>query len=198
MTFRVFVALVLGFTAALSTPVVASSLGLFSGRVVAEWLTVSDGPDRDMRLVESFAFVDPAGTRWSVPVGAVVNGASIPRVLWTLAGSPFTGDYRRASVIHDYYCGVKSRPWQEVHYVFYTAMRADGVSERQAKAYYAAVYAGGPRWSRISGAAPGSPQFAVVVPEISEDTYRNLESWIESTNPSIDEIKSRVDDLEQP
>ena len=36
--------------------------------------------------------------------GRVVDGASIPSVFWSIIGAPYTGKYRDASVIHDYYC----------------------------------------------------------------------------------------------
>jgi hypothetical protein len=174
-------------------------LGTFSGRVVAEWLVpTTDNAARDMRLVEPFAFRDSSGTDWNVPSGTIINGASIPQILWSLAGSPFTGNYRRASVIHDHYCATKERPWRAVHRVFYDAMRADGVGVKQAKIYYAAVYGGGPRWSPIAGAAPGAPKFTVASPRFSEESLRDVEQWIEASDPALDEIENRVDERPRP
>jgi Protein of unknown function (DUF1353) len=43
-----------------------------------------------------------------VPAGAIVGGASIPQVFWSIIGGPFEDKYREASVIHDYYCEQKS------------------------------------------------------------------------------------------
>jgi hypothetical protein len=100
-----------------------------------------------MRVVEPFGFLNVDQERWPVPVDAKVDGASIPRALWSLTGGPFEGKYRSASVIHDYYCDVRRKPWRAVHRVFYNAMRASGVSERRAKLMYAAVYFAGPHWS---------------------------------------------------
>jgi hypothetical protein len=31
----------------------------------------------------------------------IFDGASIPRIFWTLVGSPFTGSYARAAFVHD-------------------------------------------------------------------------------------------------
>ncbi|MEO8460374.1 MAG: DUF1353 domain-containing protein [Dokdonella sp.] len=77
---------------------------VFSGEPQTEWLTEAV-PDRRMRLLADFWYDDPHGRRWEVPMGyEQMDGASIPRALWTLIGSPYTGDYRRASIVHDYAC----------------------------------------------------------------------------------------------
>ena len=129
----------------------AEDYGRFVGRVAVEWLD-SQGDSRDMRLLEEFAYVDPTGKVWAVPKGTVVNGASIPRLFWSLIGPPFVGAYRRASVIHDYYCEARSEPWLAVHRMFYEASLAGGVPEGTAKIMYMAVYGAGPRWSQATGA----------------------------------------------
>lgn len=118
-------------------------LGRYIGKIVLTPLP--DG--RLMELVEGFGFMDPNGLEWSVPPRTQVDGASIPQVLWSIVGSPFTGKYRDASVIHDYYCDVRVRHWTAVHRVFYDAMIVSGVSVSRAKLMYGAVYYGGPRWS---------------------------------------------------
>jgi hypothetical protein len=110
-----------------------------------------------MKLVEPFAYIDPTGERWDAPVGAVVDGASIPRFAWTAIGGPFEGSYRDASVIHDVGCVEQSRPWQAVHRMFFTAMLASGVELLKAKIMYAAVYHFGPRWSRPTVRLSGVP-----------------------------------------
>lgn len=122
----------------------AQSFGSFVGKVVAEWL--DDG--RKMKLVEPFAYVDPNGSRWDAPKGWIVDGASIPRIAWSLIGGPFEGPYRNASVIHDVACEQKQRSWREVHRAFYTAMLAAQVDPIKAKIMYGAVYQFGPRWER--------------------------------------------------
>jgi len=122
----------------------AAQFGNFIGSVVAEWLT--DG--RKMKLVEPFAYVDPHGRRWDAPRGSIVDGASIPKIAWSIIGGPFEGKYRDASVIHDVACVERQREWQVVHDAFYTAMRASGVNQSQA-IMYAAVYHFGPRWPLV-------------------------------------------------
>jgi hypothetical protein len=117
----------------------------FEGEVRTEWL-VHEGDDRQMRLLEAFAFVDDQGLRWEAAPGDVIDGASIPRFLWTISGSPFVGDYRRASVLHDVACQRRERPSKDVHRMFYDAMRAEGMSTDDAMKYYTAVRLFGPRW----------------------------------------------------
>lgn len=131
--------------APLSTAVLASELGEFRGRLVLE--EVSDGNSAAFKLVEDFTFVDSGARIWTAPRGTIVNGASIPKYFWSIIGGPWSGHYRRASVIHDHFCQTRSRSWIDVHRVFYEAMIASGVSEIKAKLMYFAVYRYGPRWT---------------------------------------------------
>ena len=116
--------------------------GKFIGTVKTEWLE----PDRKMKLLDDFAFIDPNNVTWRAPAGSVVDGASIPPIAWSLIGGPFSGKYREASVIHDVACKEKNQSWESVHEAFWYAMRASGVNELKAKIMYAAVYHGGPTW----------------------------------------------------
>lgn len=118
-----------------------------------EWGEFSGGPDttwlpdhRSMLLLNDFKYIGPDSTVWISPKGSKVNGASIPEFAWSIIGGPFEGAYRKASVIHDVACDEQSKPWQDVHRAFYTAMRAEGTSPIKAKIMYAAVYHFGPRW----------------------------------------------------
>ncbi len=68
------------------------------------WLSVPRNNDRDMRLETDFVYTDPERVKWLAPKGSIINGASIPSALWSSVGSPYTGGYRRASIIHDVAC----------------------------------------------------------------------------------------------
>ncbi|HGM8089608.1 TPA: DUF1353 domain-containing protein [Pseudomonas aeruginosa] len=120
----------------------ASGFGSFEGKLLTEWL--SDG--RHMQLEFPYCYYSPDGTAWPVPAGTIVDGASIPQIMWSLIGGPFEGLYRNGSVIHDYYCVIQSRTWQETHRMFYDAMRCNGVEVLKAKIMFYAVYRFGPRW----------------------------------------------------
>lgn len=121
--------------------------GRFIGEVETRWLQ-HDGRDREMALLTNFAFIDSRGVEWVAPAGSIINGASIPDWLWSKPfGTPFIGDYRRASVVHDVACQERTRPHEQVHRMFYDAMIADGVSKERAMTMYTAVRLFGPKWS---------------------------------------------------
>lgn len=130
----------------------------FEGDVKTLWLVEGevgdDGPDRRMQLLEDFAFVDPGGLRWDAPSGHIIDGASIPRMLWSIAGDPYSGTYRRASVLHDVACDARTQPSKVVHRMFYDAMIADGTSQAQALEFYTAVRLFGPHWDDPAPPAP--------------------------------------------
>lgn len=131
-------------------------IGNYTGRLVLHPLP--DG--RRMQVLEKFGFLEEDGLHWNVPPQTIVDGATIPRPLWSLVGGPFEGKYRDASVVHDYYCDVRSADWRAVHRVFYKAMLVSGVSKMKAKVMYAAVYFAGPRWGEtvVENVRLGSPE----------------------------------------
>ena len=116
--------------------------GKFSGNPRTEWLIDATGADRNMALLEDFWYVDPDGKKWRAPKGSVVNGASIPRPLWSSVGSPYTDDYRRASIVHDVACDDSAIRRKDADVMFYFACLAGGCSCRQAKLLYAGVRIG--------------------------------------------------------
>lgn len=131
-------------TAASHTAHAQPTWGRFTGPLRLEGI---QGDQRSLRVLSDFGYVGPMGKRWMVPRGTIVNGASIPRALWPLAGSPWVGFHRNASVIHDYFWVVRSRTWQETHTVFYQAMRASGASSFEAHAKFWPVWFGSERWT---------------------------------------------------
>ncbi|HEX9305213.1 MAG TPA: DUF1353 domain-containing protein [Thermoanaerobaculia bacterium] len=153
--------------------------GHFVGTVKTEWIE----PDRKMRLLDDFAYVDPSGVEWKAPKGSVVDGASIPQVLWSVVGSPYTGEYRNASVVHDVACEERDRTWQDVHRMFYEACRAGGVGEQKAKLMYAAVYHFGPKWG------PGGTSMFFLRTMPVEKEFAQLKTFVETENPSLEQIE---------
>jgi len=114
----------------------------FIGRPVTEWL--ADG--RLMRMKEPFTFVDASGLQWDVYEGTTIDGSSIPRMIWPMTGSPFVGRHRDASIPHDLFCRIRTRPSKMVHRMYYDACIASGVSGRSAKMKYWGVRRFGPKW----------------------------------------------------
>src|SRR5216684_8545244 len=116
--------------------------GHYSGYVEARW--ENDG--RTMTLLSELRYTDPQGVAWIAPAGSVVDGASIPRSLWSIMGGPFEGKYRNASVLHDVAYGQHNRPWQDCDRMFYNAMRCSGVSAVEAKTMFYALCRFGHHW----------------------------------------------------
>lgn len=158
--------------------------GEFTGEVVATLLP--DG--RNLRLVEDFGYIDPAGEKWHVPSGTKTDGASVPQAFW-IAFPPFTGKYRQAAVVHDRYCQTKERSWRATHKVFYDAMKTAGVDETTAKLLYGAVYYMGPRWG-FGAQLRGPGAVALKSNDQQLDFMRRLEDWIERENPSPREMEA--------
>ena len=119
-----------------------SEHGFFSGNPKTEWLPDTNGPDREMKLLEDFKYTDPNDREWLAPKGSVVNGASIPRPLWAIVGSPYTDDYRRASILHDVACKNSEVSRKEADKMFHSACLAGGCSKSQAALLYAGVRLG--------------------------------------------------------
>ena len=114
----------------------------FSGPVQTEWLP--DG--RKMKLLKRLTYAAKNGVKWVAPKGAIIDGASIPQLLWSLSGSPYCGKYRRASVLHDVYCQTRKCSTDHTHRMFYEAMLDDGVDQETAEQMYFAVKNFGPNW----------------------------------------------------
>jgi hypothetical protein len=159
--------------------------GQFKGTLQFEPL--ADGIN--VKLVSPFGFVDTKGRAWDVPAGAVTDGASIPRFFW-VTHPPFTGKYRQAAVIHDHYCSIKSRSWEDTHNVFYEAMLAAGEELRTAKVMWAAVYHFGPRWGRGKRRSVAAPSPAAAD---QEQFVREVEAWVARANPSRAEMAKAID-----
>jgi hypothetical protein len=99
-----------------------------------------------MELLEPFSFTDTDGNPpWVAERGYRTDGASIPEALWSLVGSPFTGSYRRAAIVHDIACenaGGDEKKRLAADEMFYQACRAGGCSWYQALLLYIGVRIG--------------------------------------------------------
>jgi Protein of unknown function (DUF1353) len=128
-------------------------LGRYTGNLVLEPLL--GGQQR--KTVLDFGYLDADGRNWPVPSGTSVDGASIPKALWSLLGGLWEGKYREACVVHDYYCAIRGVDWQSVRRMFYRAMLASGVAQLRAKLVFAGLYFAGPRWEDIEAVRFSQP-----------------------------------------
>ena len=114
----------------------------FIGDVCTVWVRHS----HEMILLREFSFIDSKGLIWTAPSGALINGASIPKNFWSTIGGPYSGLYREASVLHDYYCTTKERGCRETHKMFYEGCIEGGVEKHTAQIMYLSVKHFGPKW----------------------------------------------------
>ena len=172
--------------------------GYYNGPVDARW----DSDGRSMTLLSELRYTDPKGVVWTAPAGSKVDGASIPKSLWSFMGGPFEGKYRKASVLHDVAYSDKSRPWQDADRMFYNAMRCSGVSAIEAKTMYYSLYRFGRHWKfsikRAKPVKPSAAESPAVVEEAERATALGpqdvdaIQQWIRRTDPSLNEIEARA------
>jgi hypothetical protein len=189
-------------TNAEESPSVPPKWGYYDGDPVTKW-----NPDgRTMTLLTELRYTDPHGVEWVAPIGSVVDGASIPRYLWSIMGGPFEGQYRNASVLHDVAYGQKKRPWQDCDRMFYYAMRCSGVNAVEAKTMFYALYKFGHHWKfpikrgkpvkhegqMVARAVPrAEPIFPRAVP-VNPAEINQAREWINDADPSLEQIEQRA------
>jgi hypothetical protein len=167
-----------------------SKWGHYSGYVEARW--ENDG--RTMTLLNELRYTDPDGKIWIAPSGSVVDGASIPRSLWTLMGGPFEGRYRNASVLHDVAYDQKNQPHEACDRMFYNAMRCSGVSAVDAGMMYYALRKFGHHWKapKAEPVKVGEEIVARAEP-VNQTDINATRDWIRNSAPSLQQIEQRAD-----
>ncbi|MDQ7070816.1 MAG: DUF1353 domain-containing protein [Rhodobacterales bacterium] len=159
-------------------------------------------------------FVDARANRWIAPKDTLTDGASIPDIFVSLIGNPTSPEFINASTIHDAYCGIGNEngaryhtdTWQNVHRMFYDALRVGGTTPIKAKIMFSAVYLGGPRWaSKISvpptamafqggpvhraNAASAMRSLGRVPTSTMVDQLKAAISFINKTNPTLAQLE---------
>jgi hypothetical protein len=192
--------------------------GSFPNPLDVRFMSVVSGdghPIEMVQLLKPFSYRDSKGQVWDVPEGFLSDGASIPEQLWAVVGGPYSGPYRDAAVIHDYYCYTKQRKWEEVHDVFLEAALNRGTPEWKAQYMFAGILLKGPRWptprsseiyGRFSHAqfipsarAQTPPPAPKAAPSAAGKTdaqiFEELRIWIEKEKPTRDQIRQRIEEL---
>src|ERR1044071_6440772 len=170
----------------------AGPWGYYSGNIDTRW----DADGRTMTLLNELRYTDPKGVVWVAPAGSVIDGASIPRSLWSFMGGPFEGKYRNASVLHDVSYEQHNRPWQECDRMFYNAMRCSGVSAVEAGTMYYSLYKFGRHWKfpikkakplkpkdrEMAAAAPASDVEILRAIPVNQEQVDDARDWIRSAD----------------
>ena len=173
--------------------------GYYSASPITRW--EPDG--RNMTLISELRYTDPNGVVWIAPAGSVVDGASIPRSLWSIMGGPFEGKYRNASILHDVAYDEHNRPWQDCDRMFYSAMRCSGVNSVEAKTMYYALHKFGRHWKvsikkakRVKPSELAAQKSKAEIPRalpVNESEINETRDWIRNADPSLEEIEARAD-----
>lgn len=87
--------------------------------------------------------------------GFIYDGGSIPRLLWGLSTNPWADDVIGPATIHDWLCqlgrlGESPFDSERVHYIFFEALRAIGVTSWRARLRWLSVKTAGPRFKALS------------------------------------------------
>lgn len=119
-------------------------MGIFKGKY-----DVIEHTPYTFKTQAEVSYTTNAGVLLTVPIGFITDGASIPKLFWSLIGSPFTGNYRRPSLIHDRLYIVQTTSRGYADRVFLEGMKSEGVSWWKRRTMYYAVRLGGWRpWNK--------------------------------------------------
>lgn len=97
------------------------------------------------KLIRSFIYISKLGGKIEAPIDFVSDGASIPRFAWIIVGSPWSGVFPYAAVIHDFLYSKlgkldnKTYTRYQCDKIFLEAMRVLGVSWWKRRIMYRAV-----------------------------------------------------------
>lgn len=70
---------------------------------------------RLVRTPEPLVYIDRRGVEHVVPAGTTSDGMTSPAWSWGIVGSPLTPDYRRPTMLHDYYAVHRTVPSCAAH-----------------------------------------------------------------------------------
>lgn len=101
------------------------------------------GDGRKRQLTEDYVYVHRDQFKITIKEGFTYDGCSIPRILWPLSGSPFTGNYMVAALVHDSIYATHLFSRDVADEIFYEIMRDWGIWWYSAYVKWAGVHIGG-------------------------------------------------------
>ncbi len=111
----------------------------FTSKLDAEFLPNTD----KIILNELLIYYDPRTDKLiTAPVNFITDGASIPKILWSVVGHPFSKKIRKAAIIHDYIYGNLLKYGynrKDADLLFYDALIVNDVFWIKAKLFYYSV-----------------------------------------------------------
>lgn len=189
-------ALLIGSLALAASAVLGAGAGGFLGKVALEW-DDGDAFNRNrVILLADFGFEDSTGRQWLAKRGAVLDGRSFAPLFERLIGLPFHGEHRRAAILHDYFSQQLDQEWKEVRRMYYEALIAEGMDERQAKTDYAVAMATSERWEQVdSGCYNHCHTTATPLrwkPDITQAELQPVLDLVDKARPSVDDIDAAI------
>ena len=146
---------------------------------------------------------NPDHKLWEAKAARTIDGASIPRVLWTIVGSPYTGCYRKASVVHDVACedAETKKDRKKADKMYFFACRRGGCSLAEAIVQYLGVRIGAwvpgiGMWRLASTAGPskaGQRRRLATDQSILGTFYEILDEIGDPEHADIDEVELIAD-----
>lgn len=143
---------------------------------------------------DQLVYTDALGNDWTAPKGTWTDGASVPRLALSVTDGRFDKAFLKAAVVHDAYCQgenaehspeqYQSRPWQQVHRMFFEAAISGGTPITRARLMFAAVWLGGPRWK------DPAHDLSLVPQDILLAEFQACKEWIEAKEPTREEIEA--------
>jgi hypothetical protein len=175
----------------------ATKCGFYDGEPVTKW-----NPDgRTMTPLTELRYARSEGNVWVAPIGSLVDGASIPRYLWSFMGGPFEGKISECLRVARCVVWGQEAAVQDCDRMFYYAMRCSGVSAVEAKTMFYALYRFGHHWKfPIKRAKPVKfdGQFvarAEPIPRaipVNPAEINETRDWIQTADPSLEQIEQRA------
>jgi len=108
-------------------------------------------PNTELYILCENAVWTYRGIKYTVPKGFKSDGASIPRIFWSLSTTPYHPTVIRAAFFHDYFYQKQPISRRLADQIFYVLLLEDGTSEQVAEnMYYAVRDFGGGTWKRYS------------------------------------------------
>lgn len=151
-------------------------------------------------VAKDLTFVDADRFEWNAPKGTWTDGASVPRLALAITDGRFEEMFLKAAVVHDAYCQkenedrcppYRSRPWREVHEMFYHACRTGGTPRVRALIMFGAVLWFGPRWDDPEGEDRQVPS------DLAQVGFSGSQQWIKKERPKLGEIEEDVAERER-
>ena len=96
-----------------------------------------------VETTKDLSYTTKKGITHTVLAGFVTDGASIPKILWSFIGSPFTGLYKKPSLIHDKLYETQKVTRSYADKVFLEGRKDEGVAFWKRRSMYLGVRIGG-------------------------------------------------------